>query len=385
MRLALGYLALMTVALVAPASARAADKPVAASDTQSMFDRLTAQVATDYDTAQGGFARRGMPATSAVELALVLANQTDSEWQSRALWTVDWTQGLMDTIGGGFIHSVNDPEMARLEKRTNSNAQRLENLIDAWQVTGNAAYRRRAAGVVDFFERVLLDARGGFVAGQIGDRSLEPAANGFAIHAYLRWAAATGERRYLNFALKSVDRVWQTSWDPNGGLLRRGTFGEILEYPQLEDQVEMGRALVLAAQLGKRPEDLERARTLGELLLVRFEDPRGGFRTQSALKKSGEVKKAARVESENSRAARFLCELAAVTRASHYGDAAARAWTAFAKEFEKSGPEGADWALAMRVAMNPRVVAVTEPRWQAVAKSEPMSQPRSVQFKTGRR
>src|SRR5439155_12195575 len=123
----------------------------------------------------------------------------------------------------------------------------LSLLIAAWRATGDERYLKDAGRVAGFVDRVLLDGRGGFVSAQVGDRELEPAANGVAIRAWLAWAAAHDrDPRLRDFALKSIDRVWETSFDPLGVLLRRGTMGEVLTWPQLADQVEMGRALIVA-------------------------------------------------------------------------------------------------------------------------------------------
>ena len=359
---------------------------VAPLDLRATHDQLITQVAAEYDTSKGGWVTKGQPVESAVELAFQIAREKpDSEWKGRALGTVDWMHALLDTIGGGFVGSLaeQDHEISKFEKRTVPNARRLENLIDAWQISGDLRYRRDAERVVDFFERVLLDARGGFITDQVGDRDLQPAANGVAMHAYLRWAEVTGNRRFLNFALKSADRVYKNCWDDAGVLLRRGTFGEVLQYPQLDDQVEMGRGLVLAYQLGKRPVDLERARAMGELLIARFQDPRGGFRTQSAPTKKGEVKKAARESGENAAAARFLCELATASGDAKYREAAKSAWAPFREDLAKAGLESADWALAARADFAP-----TEPRvpdWQVVESIPATTQPRTMRFRPGKR
>jgi uncharacterized protein YyaL (SSP411 family) len=236
---------------------------------------------------------------------------------------------------------------------------------------------------VDFFERVLLDGRGGFQYGQVGDTELYPAPNGLAIRAYARWAAVTGEKRYLNFAFKSIERVWEHCWDSSGGLLRRGTFGEVLKYPQLEDQVEMGLALLGTYQVAKRPVDLDRAKTLGELLLVRFEDPRGGFRTQSAPNKSGEVKKAARVDFENARAARFLYELAAAVNDDRFRQAANRAWVPFLEDLGKGDLDAPNWALAARASWAPTVL--TPPEWPIAERTTAPTFQRSFTIKSARR
>ena len=184
------------------------------SEETRRFERLCAQVAADYDSGRGGFVTRdGAPSEGAIELAFALGRaEGDPLWTARAQRTVDWMHGLFDSTGGGFFLRTRDadPSQTSFDKPTWANARRLENLIDAWQLGRDEKERRVAARVADYMDRVLADGRGGFVAGQVGDRQLQPEANGYAIRAWLRWAAANGDPRMRDFACKSLDRVWET-------------------------------------------------------------------------------------------------------------------------------------------------------------------------------
>lgn len=370
--------------LVSPAFPMAAR---AATPEAARFERLCARVAASYDSARGGFvAKDDSPVESAVELAFALDRDGgDPAWIARARRTVSWTLGLYDSTGGGFFTRMRDadPRQTMFEKRTIPNSRRLENLIDAWRASGAEEDHDWAARVADYFDRVLLDARGGFVAGQVGDRELLPEANGFAIHAWLRWAAATADPRLRDFALKSLDRVWESCWHAEAGLLRRGTFGELKAMPALVDQVEMGRAYALGAHLGGREADLARARTLGELLLERFADPaRSGFASQARPGKEGKIKRSGREFDQNARAARFLAELAAVTGEPKYREAARAAARSFEKDFEKAdAAAAAEWALALRALSTPDLPA--RPVWKEPAVKQPA--PVRTRFKATRR
>jgi uncharacterized protein YyaL (SSP411 family) len=378
---------MLCLALMAVLAAPPAIDAHGTVDAATHYERLSKRVAAAFDSARGGFVdRKGRPNESAIELALLRARDTgSSEWQARGLTSVEWLRTLRDTVGGGFHEGTReaDPHSTFFDKRTISNARRLECLILAWQVSRDAAWRRDAVRVVDFFDRVLLDGRGGFVAGQVGDRELIPEANGHAIHAWMSWGAATGERRFRDFALRSGDRIWETCWAEEFGLLRRGTLGEITMLPQLIDQVEMGRAYVLAARIGGRALDRQRARRLGDLLIARFEDPeKHGFRTQTSPRKDGGVKKAARVSEENARAVLFLFELAALTGEAKYAEAGSRAWVAFTPHFEGDGLEGTDWALALRAAIHRTLPG--PPSWRGMAENRTARRPAS-RYRTGAR
>lgn len=353
--------------MLLPALLLAAAAATAPADDRVLLDQLVLRTQALDDSVKGGFVANHLPSESAVELALARG------WTGPALRTIRFTWALRDTVGGGYLHSADNADV-HLVKRADSNARRLEMYIAAWRATGDERWRREAARVVDYFERVLLDGRGGFVAEQAGDREMVPEANGYATHAWLSWAAVNADGRVRNFALTSLDRVWDECWVDGLGLLRRGTFGQVLDKPQLVDQVEMGRAFVLASIYANRPVDRSRAVTLGELIVARFEDKeKGGLRTQAVPGKDGKTKKAARVGDENARAARFLCELSALTGDAKYRGAAQRAWRAFAGDFEKAGLESADWALAMTMALEPALPSA--PEWRKLASDTPEREP----------
>ncbi len=357
------------------------------ADPRALYEQLCSQVAAAYDSSQGGFiTKKGLPVESAVELALLRAREThDTTWTGRATRTIRWTRGLLDTVAGGFYHAAGrrGSDLDGITKRADSNARRIEVLLQAWSLTGDVGYRADAARTVDFMERVLLDGRGGFVSAQVGDRELEPEANGIAIHAWLAWSAARLDRRQRDFALRSLDRVWETCWQPEFGLVRKDGFGDVTSVPLLADQVEMGRACVLAARLCGRPDDLQRARMLGDLLIARYEEKSpGGFRTSSVPKKNGSIQRASRLPGENARAALFLAELAALSGETRYRDASVRARTAFAKSLDKIGLAAADWALAVRTAFGSELPAA--PDWSKAVEPESAPRKRSVTFKLGR-
>jgi uncharacterized protein YyaL (SSP411 family) len=356
--------------------------PGHAAPAADLHERLAAQVASGWDEAFGAFAEKsGLPSAAAVELALLRAQGAEGDlWRERAIRTADFTWTMFDSVGGGFVHLPEhaDPAHAGFEKHTDSNARRLGNLVDLMQAGAGEDTERRARQVIDYFERVLLDGRGGFMPGQSGDRFLVPDVNGLAIHAWLRWCAETGDVRRRNFAMKSLDRLWEHAWDDNFGLMRKGDFDMVIAPPQLIDQVEAGRAALLASQVVGRKGDRERSVRLGNLILANFGDAKSGaFMTRTVPDKKGGFKKAAVIPAENARAARFLCELSAATGDARYRAAAERAWEGLAEKISKETLGAADWALAVRESFAPATVARAE--WPVEKAETP--KPRSKRFR----
>jgi len=375
----------MTFALLLLAAAAADTLPP--PDDAALYAQLLERVVAVYDSTTGGFVapKSGEPMESAVALGLKLGKGDRADaWTRASLVTMTWTRSLFDTVGGGYLRSSRSAtlESAHFDKPTDANLMRLENHLLAWRLMNDATERKWAGRVVDFTERILLDGRGGFVTAQVGDREPQPRANGIAIHAWLEWAVATGDVRYRDFALRSLDRVWAFCRDEKlGALVRKGTFGDLLSPPRLDDQCEMGRAHILAAQVAGRAIDRTQAKALGELVLQYFEDgEKRGFRTQAVVSKDGKVKKSDRDFDMNARAALFLCELTTLTGDTRYQDAARRSWRVFAEDFAEARLDAADWALALRAALEPEAPAA--PEWQVAEKQT--APKRSFRFKTRR-
>jgi uncharacterized protein YyaL (SSP411 family) len=351
------------------------------------FNRLTAEVEARFDTTRGGYVDKGVPNETAISLALAMGDEGQGEqWTAHALRTLDWMQALADSSGGGYYdhHSNNDDPGAMVDKTAAAHARKLEAQLDALEVTGDPIYHKHAAWIADFASQVLLDARGGFVSAQIGDRQPVPEPNGLMIHAWLRWAAANADPRTRNFAYLSIDRVWSRSWVDDSGLVQFGDFDEPLAHPRLPDQVEMGRALVLAARIGGRPQDQQRAVQIGELLLSQFEDKqKGGFKSQVVHSHDGNVKKASRDVMENARAVRFLYELARLTGDAKYHAAADRAVVAFDDQLDKLKLNAAEWALAIRAGHMDDLPSA--PAWHAVAEDVKHETERSHTYRLKRR
>lgn len=345
-------------------AARAAD-----AESRAIYDRLCARVDAAFDTAAGAWVVRGRPLEGAVELALARGAEGDTASRRRALSTLRWMRALLDSAGGGYYTNQQsaDPFHTDFEKLTWPNARRLELLLRARQLTGDASYERDGAFVVDYMDRVLLDGRGGFVSGQVGDRTMHPEANGEAVQGWLAWGAHTRHPRFRDFAWKTLDRVWAENRHAEFGVVRLNELGEVAAFPLLADHAELGAGLLASHRRTGRAVDLERAREVAELMLARFEDPVRGFRDVVVPKKGGGIKRTTYDAFENARAAAFLARLAAVTGEARWDDAAVRVRRAWARELERGRDArvAAEWALAIRARWAPELPDAV--RWDAAA------------------
>ncbi len=324
-------------------------------DEQALWQRVCYRVEDSFDSTAGGFVSHGVMSESAVDLAFLLGRRAGQErWKDRGDFTARWMLGLEDSVGGGFyVHAERVAGQNQFQRPTRLNARRLENLIEAWEATNDTRYWVTAVRLLEFADRNVVDGRGGFTSDPVGDQDLVPDVNGVAVHAWLRWWATARDSRCRDFAYRSIDRVWASAWRDSLGFVRTDSFGELLALPQLADQTEMGRALVLSAKLGGRPGDLVRARRVADLMIRRYTDKVGAFRSAMTLKKGRFTRMPGRDAVENARAALFLCELSSVAGDARYLGVARTVWRVYARDIDKSKLGNADWALALDAAVAP--------------------------------
>lgn len=372
----LGLAAGVVLAVATAAAAPASRTPDA--ESQAQYVQLCGRLDAAYDSLRGGWVVKGQPIEAAIELGLIRGAEGDTLARGRALRTLEWMRALVDSVGGGYYTNAQsaDPYHTAFEKLTWPNSRRLELLVHAWRATGDERWKRDAGFVQDYMDRVLLDGRGGFVSGQVGDRTLLPEANGEAVAAWLAWGSVTRHPRYRDFAWKSLDRLWAENHDEKFGIVARTEFGTVAAYPRLADHVELGLALLASHAATGRAADLARARELGDVVLGRFELAGRGFREAYELKKSGQPKRPSFDAFENARAATFFAQLAAVTGDTRWSDAARRAHRAFAGELEKGKDARAvaEWAMAVRARWAPALPAVVA--WEAAPSAPKLRKPR---------
>ncbi len=131
---------------------------------------ITENILKQADTEWGGFGKAPkFPQTFTVQYLLQYHFYTgNKEALQQALLSVDKMMegGIYDHLGGGFARYSTDNEWLapHFEKMLYDNALLLNIICDSYQITKHKKYEQVISKTIDFVERELLDAAGGFYA-----------------------------------------------------------------------------------------------------------------------------------------------------------------------------------------------------------------------------
>ncbi len=178
--------------------------------------------------------------------------------------------GIYDRKDQGFFRYAvsRDWKVPHYEKMLVSNASLARSYLEAFQITGKAVYRTAVEGILEYLLNNLFDTQNGlFHASQDADepfyqmswkdrdatdappidRTLYAGWNALAAQALLDASNVLGDAGQRSIASDIIEKLWQESWTPTGGLRRRAaqsTDGT----PILADQVHLLRALLALYQ-----------------------------------------------------------------------------------------------------------------------------------------
>jgi len=150
----------------------------------TLLDETAAAAMRGIDHEHGGFGSSGpkFPMPGRVDLLLRSGSQTGRrELLTAATGTLDGmaSGGMYDQIGGGFHRYAVDRSwtIPHFEKMLYDNAELPMVYLDAYQLTGDAAYARVATESLRFLERELRHPDGGFFS-TLDARSQQPRSRG---------------------------------------------------------------------------------------------------------------------------------------------------------------------------------------------------------------
>jgi uncharacterized protein YyaL (SSP411 family) len=143
--------------------------------TTEVMHNAYSQLATQFDHLNGGFG--SAPKFPQPMTPEFLLRYNRHGFNARALEMVELTLqkmaygGMYDQVGGGFHRYSTDAYwlVPHFEKMLYDNALLSRLYLHAWQVTGNALYRRITEETLDYVLREMTDADGGFYSAQDAD------------------------------------------------------------------------------------------------------------------------------------------------------------------------------------------------------------------------
>jgi uncharacterized protein len=362
-------------------------RPVAPDDLrESMVVRLVEELREAYDEEYGGFGDAPkFPQPEALEFLL-------NEWRlagdQRIYAMVAQTLlamargGMYDHVEGGFFRysTTRDWSVPHFEKMAEEHAGLLRVLAGLELFAPTREMHATLVSTIAYTRDVLRDEATGFFAGsQDADETYyalslsERRAYGAPYvdrTSYTNWtcalagawclaSAALDDDALPAQALQTLDAVHERLLDddglvyhfilPGGAPQMRGL---------LTDQVAYARALLDAHEISGAARFLERARSLADVAIARFEAPEGGFYDRlpgdNAL---GSLALPDRPLYENGLFAEVLLRLEALTAQERYREHAQRVLTLYARTFAAAGTLAASYARALRRYLSP-VVAV---------------------------
>ncbi|HWW23449.1 MAG TPA: thioredoxin domain-containing protein [Edaphobacter sp.] len=196
------------------------------------------------------------------------------------------------------------------------------------------------------------------------DKTIYVGWNGMMISAYLEAGRVLDMPEVSAFALKSLDRVLGTAWDPDAGMAHVVAYGEAGGAPArvagvLEDYVFLGHAALDAWEATGEMRYYEAAAAIAEAAVKRFYDPVGCGFFDTETPKDGEVRLGALgarrkplqdspTPAGNPTAAALLLRLEALNEREDYAVKALETLETFAGVVEHFGLYAASYGLALQ-------------------------------------
>jgi len=149
--------------------------PAEASLTTALLDQAARGYMRSLDPYEGGFGDAPkFPQPMNLDFLLQSWRRTADERQLKAVaytLTKMARGGIYDQLGGGFHRYSTDAHwlVPHFEKMLYDNAQLARTYLHAWQITGEAVFRRIVAETLDYVLREMISPEGGFYSTQDAD------------------------------------------------------------------------------------------------------------------------------------------------------------------------------------------------------------------------
>jgi uncharacterized protein YyaL (SSP411 family) len=337
------------------------------------LSKITASVMALADRTHGGYDRGQKfihPQVNDFLLARYQATD-DTQYLDQVCLTLERMRAgeLYDHQGGAYFRTSSNPDWSHphREKLLLEEAGLLANCLSVFRITQRADYRRMAEEIIEYLDARLFDPASGTFHGcedwlryeppavdgeeffTIIDRCVYTDANAVAGAAYLDAAVLLDKPAYRERGLAALEFLWQNCRSDSGELFHY--FDGAAHVPGLlQDQTQMGSALLRAYEVTGEVEYLDRARRLAEFILTELKNSAGGFydiRAQDAAS----LKLRLTLIEQNGAAASFFLSLAHAANDAKYRDAARWALIAFANDFSQYGVHAAPFGRALGEAL----------------------------------
>jgi len=360
--------------------------------SNELIDNILGSLVANFDPLYGGFGDQPkFSHPDALELALAQHWYSgDKGLRTIVTKTLDRmaSGGIYDSIEGGFFRysTSRDWKIPHYEKMCEDNARLLAVYLHAYQATGREEYRRIASEVVTYVNRTLTDQQmGGFYGSQDADeeyyrlsrseresakapyvdRTIYTNWNGLMIHAYLEAAQLLDDRTLTAFALKSIERIIDESFDHDTGAMWHYLSDEKTRLNDLlVDQIAFSHALIKANETTGEKKYLEHAQRLIRYMDETLLDARNGgyYDTLPSAGSPGYLNRPQKPLDENSLASIVLMKLYHATGDETYYGRARSTLKMLSAEYTRHGYMASTYGLALDLFLNePTRIAIVGP------------------------
>ena len=356
----------------------------------SVIDSLTLEIASQFDSLHGGFGNAPkFPHSGALRLALLHHHM---QGHKAALNIVKRTLkemrggGIYDKEEGGFFRysTTRDWSIPHYEKMCEDNAKLLVNYLEAYQVTGEDVFRDTAKGILEYVNAKLSDQEnGGFYGSQDADevyyklslpervkrtppridKRLFVNWNCMMSSAYLLASVVLDDQSLQDFALRTVNLLLDTSFNPENGVAHYIIEGKSHLSGLLTDQVHMMKCLIDCYQLTLDRKFLDRAENIADFIVDKLWSDTGAFYDKPKETGAfGALKLLDKPLEENSVAADALLRLNHLTGKQRYLETARKTLEFFVSSIQRYGIMGCVYGLAVELYLHPMQVHIVGSR-----------------------
>ncbi len=341
-----------------------------------ILTEMTNSIMAQADGVHGGYGQGQKfihPAVDAFLLALYDATQ-QSGYLEQACRTLDrMREGqIHDAVEGGYFRTTTGADWSQphREKLLNEHAGMLANCLHALRLTGRGIYGAMAEEIIGYLDRKLFDPRRGVYFGcedflrregaetsaasecfTIIDECIYSDANAQAAGAYLDAAIVLARPDCQERASRILDFIWQHCRTREDGVFHYHDGAARLP-GLLDDQAQVGTALVQAYLASGDAIYLDRARQTADFIIARLRNAAGGYFDSTV----GEIalRKLPLTDlDQNGAAASFFLRLARASGTAQYREAARWAIDAFSGDFAAHGIHAARFGRALVEYLSP--------------------------------